>query len=108
LLWASTSTKDPNYSDVMYVNELIGPETVNTLPPSTIDACADHCDVANRVESDVEAAYNLIESLKDPDVAIDIDRVMDELLVEGIDKFVKPFESLMKSLEEKVAKLSPV
>jgi transaldolase len=108
LLWASTSTKDPNYSDVMYVNELIGPETVNTLPPNTIDACADHCDVANRVESDVDEAYKLIENLKDPDVNINIDRVMDELLVEGIDKFVKPFESLMKSLEEKVAKLSPV
>lgn len=108
LLWASTSTKDPQYNDVMYVNELIGPETVNTLPPNTIDACADHCDVANRVESDVDAAYKLIENLKDPDVAIDIDRVMDELLVEGIDKFIKPFESLMKSLEEKVAKLSPV
>jgi len=108
LLWASTSTKDPNYSDVMYVNELIGPETVNTLPPNTIDACADHCDVANRVESDVDEAYQLIESLKDPDVDINIDQVMDELLVEGIDKFVKPFESLMKSLEEKVAKLSPV
>ncbi|MDV2996487.1 MAG: Transaldolase [Chroococcidiopsis sp. SAG 2025] len=108
LLWASTSTKDPNYSDVMYVNELIGPETVNTLPPNTIDACADHCDVANRVESNVEEAYKLIENLKDPDVAIDIDQVMDELLVEGIDKFIKPFESLMQSLEEKVAKLSPV
>ncbi|MBD2305508.1 transaldolase [Chroococcidiopsis sp. FACHB-1243] len=108
LLWASTSTKDPNYSDVMYVDELIGPETVNTLPPNTIDACADHCDVANRVESNVDAAYKLIENLKDPDVAIDIDQVMDELLVEGIDKFIKPFESLMQSLEEKVAKLSPV
>ncbi|NHC33895.1 transaldolase [Scytonema millei] len=108
LLWASTSTKDPNYNDVMYVNELIGPETVNTLPPNTIDACADHCDVANRVESNVEEAYKLIENLKDPDVAIDIDQVMDELLVEGIDKFIKPFESLMQSLEEKVAKLSPV
>jgi transaldolase len=108
LLWASTSTKDPNYSDVMYVNELIGSETVNTLPPNTIDACADHCDVANRVESDVDEAYKLIENLKDPDVAIDLDRVMDELLVEGIDKFVKPFETLMQALEEKVAKLSPV
>jgi transaldolase len=108
LLWASTSTKDPQYNDVMYVNELIGPETVNTLPPNTIDACADHCDVANRVESDVDEAYKLIESLKDSDIDINIDQVMDELLVEGIDKFVKPFESLTKSLEEKVAKLSPV
>lgn len=108
LLWASTSTKDPNYSDVMYVDELVGPDTVNTLPPSTIEACADHCDVANRVETGVEEAYKLIESLKDPDININLDEVMDELLVEGIDKFVKPFQSLMDSLEEKVKKLSPV
>ncbi|WP_017314524.1 transaldolase [Mastigocladopsis repens] len=108
LLWASTSTKDPSYSDVMYVDELIGPDTVNTLPPATIEACADHCDVAARVETGVEEAYNLIESLKDPDINIDINKVMDELLVDGIDKFVKPFESLMNSLETKVRQLSPV
>ncbi|BAZ52960.1 transaldolase [Nostoc sp. NIES-4103] len=108
LLWASTSTKDPNYSDVMYVDELIGPDTVNTLPPSTITACADHCDVANRVETNVEEAYQLIESLKDPDINIDINAVMDELLTEGIQKFVQPFQSLMNSLEEKVKLLSPV
>jgi len=108
LLWASTSTKDPSYSDVMYVDELVGPNTVNTMPPSTIEACADHCDVANRIETDVEEAYKLIESLKDPDIDINLDEVMDELLVEGIDKFVKPFQSLMNSLEEKVKQLSPV
>ncbi|MBD2435739.1 transaldolase [Nostoc sp. FACHB-110] len=108
LLWASTSTKDPHYSDVMYVDELIGHDTVNTLPPSTIAACADHCDVGDRVETNVEEAYQLIESLKDPDINIDIDVVMDELLVEGIDKFVQPFKSLMNSLENKVKLLSPV
>ncbi len=108
LLWASTSTKDPSYSDVMYVDELIGPDTVNTLPPATIEACADHCNVASRVETGVEEAYNLIESLKDPDINIDINKAMDELLVDGIDKFVKPFESLMGSLETKVRQLSPV
>ncbi|MBW4664745.1 MAG: transaldolase [Chroococcus sp. CMT-3BRIN-NPC107] len=108
LLWASTSTKDPSYSDVMYVDELVGPDTVNTLPPNTIEACADHCDVDSRVETKVDEAYQLIESLKDPDINIDIHQVMDELLVDGIDKFVKPFESLMSSLEEKVSNLSPV
>ena len=108
LLWASTSTKDPSYSDVMYVDELVGPDTVNTLPPNTIEACADHCDVDNRVETKVDEAYQLIESLKDPDINIDIHQVMDELLVDGIDKFVKPFESLMSSLEDKVSNLSPV
>lgn len=108
LLWASTGTKDPSYSDVMYVDELVGQDTVNTLPPSTIEACADHCDPASRVETGVEEAYNLLESLKTPDININLDEVMDELLVEGIDKFVQPFESLMSSLEEKMNKLSPV
>ena len=108
LLWASTGTKDPSYSDVMYVDELVGQDTVNTLPPSTIEACADHCDPASRVETGVEEAYNLLESLKTPDININLDEVMDELLVEGIDKFVQPFKSLMSSLEEKMNKLSPV
>lgn len=108
LLWASTSTKNPDYSDVMYVDELIGPDTVNTLPPNTIEACADHCSPANRVEADVDQAYQLMESLKEPDIDINIDEVMDELLLDGIDKFVKPFESLMASLEDKVQKLATV
>jgi transaldolase len=108
LLWASTSTKDPDYSDVMYVDELIGSDTVNTLPPATIKACADHCNVASRVETHVEEAYTLIENLKDPDINIDINAVMDELLVEGIEKFVQPFQSLMNSLEDKIKVLSPV
>ncbi len=108
LLWASTSTKNPEYSDVMYVDELIGPDTVNTLPPNTIEACADHCSPANRVEADVDKAHHLMDSLKEPDIDINIDEVMEELLVDGIDKFVKPFESLMASLEEKVQKLATV
>ncbi|MEA5617935.1 transaldolase [Cronbergia sp. UHCC 0137] len=108
LLWASTSTKNPSYSDVMYVNELIGADTVNTLPPATIEACADHCKVQNSLETKIEEAYQLMESLKQPDINIDIDEVMDELLVEGINKFVQPFELLMNSLEKKVKHLSPV
>ncbi|AFY79300.1 MAG: transaldolase [Hydrococcus sp. C42_A2020_068] len=108
LLWASTSTKNPEYSDVMYVDELIGANTVNTLPPQTLEACADHCHPGDRIESDVEGAYRLMESLKDPDIDIDIKEVMDELLEDGIDKFVKPFESLMSSLETKVKQLATV
>ncbi|MEO1373826.1 MAG: transaldolase [Cyanobacteria bacterium J06635_10] len=108
LLWASTSSKDPSYSDVMYVDELIGADTVNTLPSVTIEASAEHCDVDSRLETDVEVAYKLIESLKDPDINIDLDSVMDELLAEGIDKFIKPFQFLISSLEDKVKQLSPV
>ncbi|NJM85608.1 MAG: transaldolase [Leptolyngbyaceae cyanobacterium RM2_2_21] len=105
LLWASTSTKNPEYSDVMYVDRLIGPDTVNTLPPDTIEACADHCDVDSRIEDDVDQAYQLIESL--PELGIDLDQTMDELLEEGIDKFVQPFDKLMDSLVTKVKQLSP-
>ncbi|PSB28311.1 transaldolase [Stenomitos frigidus] len=108
LLWASTGTKNPDYSDVMYVDELIGSDTVNTLPPATIEACADHCNVADRIETGVEESYNLIETLKDPDININLDTVMDELLVDGIDKFIKPYQSLMQSLEDKVNRLAAV
>ncbi|OLP15979.1 transaldolase [Leptolyngbya sp. 'hensonii'] len=108
LLWASTGTKNPNYSDVMYVDELVGPDTVNTLPPATIEACADHCDVADRITTEVDAAYSLIQSLSDPDVNINLDQVMQELLMDGIDKFIKPFQSLMNSLEGKVQRMATV
>jgi transaldolase len=108
LLWASTSTKNPEYSDVMYVDELVGADTVNTLPPETIEACADHCDPANRIESNIEQAYDVINALADEDVGIDLDQVMDELLEEGIDKFIKPFISLISSLEAKVEHLTTV
>jgi transaldolase len=107
LLWASTGTKNPYYSDVMYVDELVGNDTVNTLPPNTIEACADHCDPASRIEAGVEEAYRLIASLKDPDININLDEVMAELLLDGIDKFVQPFDSLTKSLEEKIKALTP-
>jgi transaldolase len=108
LLWASTGTKDPSYSDVMYVDGLVGNNTVNTLPPTTLEACADHCDPASRIEAGVDEAYRLVASLQDADVNIDLDAVMDELLIDGIDKFVKPFDSLMKSLASKAGNLTSV
>lgn len=105
LLWASTSTKNPEYSDVMYVDELVGPDTVNTMPPNTIEACADHCDVDSRIKTDVDKAEHLINSLDD--LGLNLDQVMEELLEEGIDKFVQPFDQLMDSLVTKVKQLSP-
>lgn len=108
LLWASTSTKNPEYSDVMYVDELVGADTVNTLPPNTIKACADHCSPATRLETNLEEAQEVIASLNDDDININLEQVMEELLSEGIDKFVKPFESLMLSLEAKVKQLATV
>ncbi len=108
LLWASTGAKNPDYSDVMYVDELIGNNTVNTMPPETIEACTDHCHPGDRIETNVDEAYQLMETLKDPEVNIDLDQVMAELLEEGIDKFVKPYESLLSSLENKVKQLTAV
>ncbi|MFM7426311.1 MAG: transaldolase [Elainella sp.] len=107
LLWASTGTKNPDYSDVMYVEELIGPDTVNTLPPNTITACADHCDVASRIETQVPEAEQVIASLQDPDIDIQLDQVMAELLSDGIEKFIQPFDSLIQTLQEKVDRLAP-
>lgn len=105
LLWASTSTKDPSYSDVMYVDELVGPNTVNTLPPNTIEACEDHCAAESRVETNIDEAKRVIDGLSDPSVDINLDSVMTELLSEGIDKFIQPFESILDSLEEKAQSL---
>lgn len=108
VLWASTSTKDPRYSDVRYVDALVGEHTINTLPPKTIEACAEHCDIAaNRVEEGVDNAYKLLESLGEPDINISYDQVMHELIEEGIEKFANPFDELMQSLEEKSKQLSP-
>ena len=108
LLWASTGTKNPDYSDVMYVDGLVGSDTVNTLPPQTIDACIDHCDVASRIEMNLPEAEALIASLKDSDVGIDLDDVMADLLADGIVKFVTPFDTLMAALKEKVDRLATV
>ncbi|MGF1498491.1 MAG: transaldolase [Elainellaceae cyanobacterium] len=108
MLWASTSTKNPQYRDVMYVEELIGPHTVNTMPVDTLKAFADHGKVEpNRVKTEVEEAHKLLESLNDPDININLDEVMDELLEEGIEKFRKPFHSLMDSLKQKIDRLAP-
>jgi transaldolase len=108
LLWARTGTKNPAYSDVMYVDELVGPDTVNTLPPSTIEACVDHCSAANRITENLEQAQAVINSLNDPDVYIDLDQVMADLLEDGIEKFVQPFDSLMGSLQAKAESLTAV
>jgi transaldolase/glucose-6-phosphate isomerase len=99
-LWASTSTKNPLYDDVMYVDTLIGNNTVNTLPDKTIDAFADHGTLQkNAIEKDVEAAAKVFADLRK--TGIDLDFVTTQLENEGIRKFVEPFNKLMASLAEK-------
>jgi transaldolase len=90
----------------MYVDGLIGNDTVNTLPPQTITACADHCDPASRIEANVPEARAMIAALADSDVNINVEAVMAELLVDGIEKFVQPFGTLMASLQGKIDALA--
>ena len=98
-LWASTSTKDPTLSDVKYVEALIGPATVNTLPEETIHAFRDHGRVALTLEQDLPDERQVIERLRR--IGIDIDRVTAELVEEGVAKFVQPFDALLETLEAK-------
>ena len=104
LLWASTSTKTPEYSDVKYVEALIGPETVNTLPQETIRAYRDHGNPAPRLENDLGETGDVFESLFALD--IDIDKITQQLEDQGIEKFNKPYDSLMETLEKKRASAS--
>ena len=99
LLWASTSTKNPYYSDVKYVEALIGPDTVNTAPLKTIDAYRDHGEPEARLEQDVKEARSVLERL--PELGISIDKVTQKLEDEGVRKFDEPFEKLMETLTKK-------
>ena len=104
-LWASTSTKNPEYRDVMYVEELIGPDTVNTMPPATIDAFRDHGAVAKSVDKKLGAAEGLLQEIES--AGISIKEVTDKLLVDGIASFQKSFDELIAGLEAKVGSLAP-
>jgi transaldolase len=102
-LWASTSSKNPAYRDVMYVEQLIGPDTVNTMPPATIDAFRDHGVVARTVDANSPAAEGTIAELGA--VGIDLRDVTDKLLRDGLASFQKSFDSLIAGLEKKSAAL---
>ena len=99
LLWASTGTKNPDYSDIKYVDSLIGPETVNTLPVETLDAYRDHGEPQSRIEQDSAEAKTILAHL--PDLGINIDTVTQQLENEGVQKFIKAFDGLMNRLKEK-------
>ena len=98
-LWASTGTKNPAYTDTLYVDSLVGPHTVNTLPPATLDAFLDHGQTAPSLETDVAGARDRIRALADR--GIDFDAILHRLLDEGVDAFAQAFENLMESIEEK-------
>lgn len=97
-LWASTSTKNPAYSDVLYVDELIGPNTVNTIPPATVDAFRDHGTIdATALTSDVDAAEQHFEALAA--LGVDVDAITEELQVEGVASFADAFNGLLAAIE---------
>lgn len=102
-LWASTSTKDPRYPDTMYVEELIGPDTVNTIPPATLAAFREHGEVRRSLDEDVEGARRRLEELAR--IGIDLDQVTRELEVEGVDLFEKSYVTLLKTLENAVREI---
>jgi transaldolase len=98
-LWASTSTKNPAYRDVMYVEELIGPHTVNTMPRETVKAFLDHGRVEETLTRDVDGAKRVLESFAE--AGIDYDDVVATLEREGVEKFTKSFEDLIEGIEAK-------
>jgi transaldolase len=105
-LWASTSTKNPDYPDTLYVDELIGPDTVNTMPDATIDAARDHATAARTVDVDVAGAHRVIERVKEAGIDFD-DIVSHQLVDEGVASFAKSFDSLIEAISEKASSLSP-
>ncbi len=102
-LWASTSSKNPLYLDTIYVDNLIGEHTVNTLPPATIDATLDHGATEVSVRDGVDESRRLFSALSG--IGIDIDAVTDKLRVDGVDAFAKSFDELLANIDQKQATL---
>ena len=99
LLWASTSTKNPDYSDLKYVETLISPDTINTVTVETLDAYRSHGEPKARLEQDVEQASLVLQRL--PELGINIDQVTQQLEDEGVERFNQSFDKLMNALIKK-------
>ena len=98
-LWASTGTKNPAYSDTIYVDNLIGPKTVNTIPKATLEAFIDHGHIALTLETGLDEARSQLARLSD--LGIDLDKITQKLQEDGVNSFAKAFETLMKRINEK-------
>lgn len=103
VLWASTGTKNPNYSDTLYVDELIGPDSVNTLPPATLDSFIDHGKITETLTKGLDEARQQLAQLAE--LGIDLNSVTQKLQEDGVVAFAEPFDALMKSIAEKREKL---
>jgi transaldolase len=104
-LWASTSTKNPDYRDVLYVEELIGPKTVDTMPLETIDAFTDHGRLERTLDRDVEGAHDLLRQVEQQ--GISMQTVTDELIEEGVASFAKSFDELIEAIDSQRKALAP-
>jgi len=104
-LWASTSTKNPDYRDVLYIEELIGPATVNTMPEETIEAFQDHGNVAETLTQGIDQAHKLFDDLRA--AGIDYDDVTDTIEREGVEKFITSLDELKQGIESKRGELAP-
>jgi transaldolase len=104
VLWASTGVKNPQYPDLLYVDTLIGPDTVNTVPPETYTAILDHAVVARTVDRDLAAAQQIVADLGAS--GFDLDEVGEQLSIEGVEKFSKSFDGLLYVIEQKRAALA--
>ena len=102
-LWASTGTKNPDYSDVLYIDSLIGPDTVNTMPDGTLTAFLEHGAPVRTIDEEVDGARRAVESL--PEAGIDLDQITDRLLADGVKAFADSYDQLLSNIEEKVAAL---
>ena len=100
-LWASTSTKNPAYPDTYYVDNLIGPDTVNTLPPATLEAFRDHGKVERTVDKDVDRAEKELERIES--IGISLEEVTAQLEEEGVNKFAQSFHNLLRTVELQVS-----
>jgi transaldolase len=106
-LWASTSTKNPDYPDTLYVDELIGPDTVNTMPDATIEAARDHATAERTIDRDVEPAHQLMRDLEEAGVDFQ-DIVSNQLVDEGVKSFAKSYDELIEAIGQKAQRLAGV
>ncbi|MXY13877.1 MAG: transaldolase, partial [Chloroflexi bacterium] len=104
-LWASTSTKNPEYSDVLYVRELIGPDTVNTLPGSTLEAWLDHGEAADTLGPGIPQARETIAAACA--AGLDLDAITDQLTAAGVKSFADSYDALLAVVAEKARQLAP-
>ena len=104
-LWASTSTKNPAYPDTLYVDELIGPDSVNTLPDATLAAFEDHGTVSRTVDVDLDDARRTLDGLAE--VGVDLDAITAKLEADGVASFAASFDDLLATLAERIGAMTP-